>query len=48
MRLIHYSVFHKATLKRVYVNCDQRKCQEYLDTLPNKEEYAISYKWLSI
>ena len=48
MRLIHYVVFNKTTLKRVYTNCNQAKCQEYLDKMPNKNDYAIGYKWLSI
>jgi hypothetical protein len=48
MRLIHYAVFNKTTKKRVYTNCDQRKCQEYLNKMPNKENYIIGYKWLSI
>lgn len=48
MRLIHYAVFNKTTKKRVYTNCDQRKCQEYLDKMQDKENYTIGYKWLSI
>ena len=48
MRLIHYAVFNKTTRERVYTNCDQSKCQEYLDKMPNKEDYTIGYKWLSI
>ena len=48
MRLIHYAVFNKETNERVYTNCDQAKCQEYLDKMPNKENYIIGYKWLSI
>ena len=48
MRLIHYAVFNKTTKERLYTNCDQAKCQEYLDKMPNKENYTIGYKWLSI
>ena len=48
MRLIHYTVLNKVTKERVYTNCDQRKCQEYLDKMDNKEDYTIVYNWLSI
>lgn len=48
MRLIHYSVTNKETNKNVYTNCRREKCVEFLNNLPNKEEFAISYKWLSI
>ena len=47
MRLIHYAVFNKTTNERIYTNCDQRKCQEYLDKMPNKENFEIRYKWKS-
>ena len=48
MRLIHYTVINKTTKERVYTNCSQAKCQEYLDKMPNKENYTIVYNWLSI
>lgn len=48
MRLIHYAVFNKETKERVYTNCDQAKCQEYLNKMDNKENYTVGYKWLSI
>ena len=48
MRLIHYAIFNKITNERVYTNYDQRKCQEYLNKMDNKENFEIRYKWLSI
>lgn len=48
MRLIHYAIFNKTTNERVYTNCDEAKCQAVLDQMPNKENFEIRYKWLSI
>ena len=48
MRTIHYHVINKDTNKSIYVNCDRAKCEKYLNSLKNKEQYAIGYKWLSI
>ena len=48
MRLIHYSVANKETNEKIYTNCRKEKCVEFLNNLPNKEEFAICYKCLSI
>lgn len=48
MRLIHYSVIEKATGKRVFAHCQECKCQDFLKTLENKDDYYIGYKWKSI
>lgn len=48
MRLIHYYVINKNTNEKAYANCDQAKCIAFLNALDNKEDYAISHKWLSI
>lgn len=48
MRLVHYYVIEKATGKKVFVHCRPAKCEDFLATLKNKENYFIGYKWLSI
>lgn len=48
MRLIHYSVINKNTGKCVYANCRGYKAEEFLATLPDKENYYISHKHVSI
>lgn len=47
MRTIIYAIFNKETNERVYANCRQSKCQKMLDTMENKENYEIRYKWFS-
>lgn len=48
MKLVHYCIINKKTAKAVYVNCRKHKVEEYLETLPNKEEYGIGSKRVSI
>ena len=48
MRIVHYSVIEKSTGKRVFVHCRMHKAEEFVQTLPNPENYKIGYKWLSI
>lgn len=48
MRLIHYYVMHKETRKIVHTNWDKAKCQAILDTMLDKDNYGIAYKWVSI
>jgi hypothetical protein len=48
MRAIIYKVINKNTNTKVYGNCRYDKCVEYINNLPNKEEYDIVYKWHSI
>jgi hypothetical protein len=47
MRTIIYSVVNKETNKKVYANCQVSKCQEYMETLENKDNFKIVYKWQS-
>jgi hypothetical protein len=47
MRTILYTVINKETNKRVYTDCRLRKCKEKLNTLDNKENFEIRYKWVS-
>jgi hypothetical protein len=47
MRTIIYSVVNKETNKKVYANCQVSKCQEYMETLENKENFKICYGWRS-
>lgn len=48
MRIIHYAVIDVKNNKRVFVNANERKAREHLETLENKENYAIAYKWISL
>ena len=48
MRTIRYYIINKTTNESIYTNCSEKACREHLATLPNKEEYTIGYKWLSI
>jgi hypothetical protein len=48
MRLVHHAVIEKATGKRVFIHCEERKCREFLNTLANQQNYTIGHKWLSI
>ena len=48
MRLIHYHVINKETNKREYTNCNESKCREYINGKEDKNNYIITYKWLSI
>lgn len=47
MRTICYAIFNKKTNERVYTNCEQRKCLEKLNTMENKENFEIRWKWFS-
>ena len=47
MRTIIYSVINKETNKKVYANCQVSKCEEYLATLENKENFKIVYRYQS-
>lgn len=48
MRLIHYSIVSKETGKRVFTHWNEAKCREQLETMNDKENYFIGYKWVSI
>ncbi len=48
MRTIRYYVVNKETKTAIYTNCNHHKCVEFMETLENKEQYAIGHKWLSI
>ena len=47
MRTIIYAVINKDTKEKVYQNCRQNKCEEFIANLPNKDNYKIGYKWMS-
>lgn len=46
MRTIIYGVFNKETGKKVYANCRQHKCVEYINA--NEGNFEIRYKWFSV
>lgn len=48
MRTIHYYVVNKETKKAVYANCREAKCREFKESLVDKENYRITYRWVSI
>ena len=48
MRAIHYYVINKEDNKKVYTNCRRAKAEEFKKSLPDKENYVIGYKWLSL
>ena len=47
MRAIMYAIFNKRTNERVYTNIDYTKCNDKLNTMENKEDFEIRYKWFS-
>lgn len=48
MRMIRYYVVNKSTGKGIYTHWSERECKKFLETLADKENYAIGYKWLSL
>jgi hypothetical protein len=48
MRTIIYGVFNKETGKRVYTNCRQHKCIEFINAQDDKQNFEIRHKWFSI
>ena len=48
MRTIIYGVFNKETNERIYTNCRESKCVEFINKQDNKENYEIRHKWFSI
>lgn len=48
MRTIMYAVFNKETNKKVYTSIDRCRCENYINSLEDKENYTIRYKWFSI
>jgi hypothetical protein len=48
MRLIHHSIIEKGTGKKIFTHWSERECQKKLETMENKENYFIGYKWVSI
>lgn len=50
MRLIHYHIINKNTKQKIYTNCKFSKCKRILDAMKqeDKQNYKITYKWLSI
>ena len=47
MRTIIYFVTNKETNKSIYSNCRLYKCEEKMNSLEDKENYKIQYKWMS-
>lgn len=48
MRTIRFYVVNKETRKSIFTDFCESKCKKFLETLENKEEYTIGYKFLSI
>jgi hypothetical protein len=48
MRMIRHYVVNKTTREAIYTHWSERECEKFLETLPDKENYAIGYKWLSL
>lgn len=48
MRTIHHYVINKTTRKVIFTHWSEAKCREYFEKLSNKEDFCLSYKWLSI
>ena len=48
MRALRFYVINKSTRKSVYMSYREQDCREHLESLENKEDYCIGYKWLSI
>ena len=47
MRSIMYAVFNKETNERLFTNCGQSRCKEYVDSHPDNGNLVIRYKWFS-
>lgn len=48
MRIIKFAVFNKETNERIYTNCRESKCVEFISKQDNKENLEIRHKWFSI
>lgn len=48
MRMIRFYVIHKSTRKGIYTHYSRTACEKFMAQLPNAEDYAIGYKWLSL
>lgn len=48
MRIIRFSVIDVKNNKRIYTNVSERKAREYLESLSDKENYAIAHNWISL
>lgn len=47
MRTIIYSVINKNTNEKVYANCKNYKCEEFISKQENPNDFVITYKWRS-
>ena len=47
MRTIIYAIIDMETKEKIYQNCHRNKCENVLETLPNKDKCEIRYKWMS-
>ena len=43
-----YAVINKETGKKEFMSIDRYRCENFINNLENKENYAIGYKWMSI
>ena len=48
MRTVRYYVINKTTNQAVYAHHSEACCICFKSKLENTEQYAITYKWLSI
>ena len=48
MRLVHYYITEKNTDKRVSTNCSYEKTMEILNKMENKENYKVTYRFVTI
>ena len=47
MRIVHYYIVEKSTMKKVFTSCSHPECVRKLAEMDNNI-YGIAYKWLSI
>lgn len=48
MRTIRYAVVNKETYKAIFVSLRECDAVAYLETLTDKDNYYIGYRWFSI
>ena len=48
MRTFNHFVISRKTNKPVFAHWDRTKCQAYLDSMEDKDQYVLGHKWYSI
>ena len=48
MRGMRFYVANKETGKGIFTDFRRAECEKFLESLADKENYAIGYKWLSL